>query len=152
MFLSESFAIKDASYYNANSVSSDTTRTGLTTIPSNFKATYKLNRTTGKIGWVEIGQDSSNAIFFGVDSGNGAIGIYVRVNGSYETYQRNGGNIVSANSDVLFEYTNNNGVQSLKVGSTTINLTNSTITGRSYLKYNTDSGVSTIKELLIEPL
>ena len=121
-------------------------------MPTNFQATYTLKRGSSKVGWVEIGQDSSNILFFGADSVNGSIGIYVKVNGTYDTYQRNARSIVSANIDTLIEYTNNNGVQSLKVKGTIVHLTNTKIGSRNYLRYYTDSGASPIKELLIKPL
>ena len=75
----------------------------------------------------------------------------MKKNGSYETYQRNSGKIVSANTDTLITYTYNNGVQTLTVNGTTVTLTNSSITSRNYLKYSAHNG-STIKELLIMPL
>ena len=121
-------------------------------MPSNFQATYTIRRASNKHGWIEIGQNSNNLLFFGVDSGNGAIGIYVKVNGSYETYQRNSSAIVSANTDTLIEYSYDNGVQTLKVNGTTVTLTNTSITSRNYLKYDADSGGASIKELLIKPL
>ena len=151
MFVSKTYSLIDASYYNPNTVSVNTELSNLN-LPSNFKATYTLRRATSKVGWIEIGQNSNNLIFFGVDSGTGAIGIYVKVNSSYETYQRNSNAIVSPNTDTLIEYSNNNGVQTLKVNGTTVTLTNSSISSRNYLRYNTDNGTSSIKELLIMPL
>ena len=149
IFVSKRYDITDASYYNPNDVSTNLTLSDLN-LPTNFKATYTLKRQTNKHGWIEIGQNSSNNIFFGVDSGSGNIAIYIRVNGTYETYQRSGNNIVLANTDTVIEYVNNNGSQSITANGTTINLSNSSITSRNYLKYDTDSGI--IKELLIKPL
>jgi len=149
--VSKTYSITDASYYNPNSINADTSLS-VSTIPTNFKATYTLRRGSNNSGWVEIGQDSNNLVFFGVDSGNGAIGIYVKKNGTYETYQRNSNAIVSANTDTLIEYTYDNGVQTLKVNGTTVTLTNTSITSRNYLKYSLGNGTSSIKELLIKPL
>ena len=149
-FVTEIFVIRDASYYNPNVVSSATSFSDMD-LPSNFKATYTIKRANGQGGWIEIGQNSSNLIFFGVDSGNGNIAIYIRVNGNYQTYQRSGNNVISANTDTVIEYINNNGSQSITANGTTVNLTNNTITSRNYLNYNATNGTS-IKELLIMPL
>lgn len=148
--VSETYSITDASYYNPNSINADTSLS-VSTIPTNFKATYTIKRASSQSGWIEIGADSNNLLFFGVDSGNGAIGIYVKKNGSYETYQRNSSNIAPANTDTLVEYSYNNGVQTLKVNGTTVTLTNSTITSRNYVAYSAHNG-TIIKELIIKPL
>ena len=96
-----------------------------------------------------IGNDSNNLLLFGIQGANGTLcGITVRENGVYTDADSD--TVLNTNTEYLFEYTYENGVQALKVNNHTFTVTNSNITGRNYVSYYSNNG--TLSELLIIPL
>jgi len=144
--LSDTVNLIDACYYNLNTITSSTTLS-ISDIPTNFKATFKAKATTSS--FLTIGNDSNNSILFGILGLNGrACGIDVKENGSYIVIETD--QILSTNVEYEFEYTYIDGVQTLKVNNHTFTVTNSNITSRNYVYYESNGG--TLSELLIIPL
>lgn len=153
MIVSETYSIRDAIYYNGGNITTATELTGLS-IPTNFVATFKVRRPSGTYrdnqSWLEVGSNSQNCIFGGQDGRDGSIGVYVRVNNSYEKYEHSADRIINTDVDTPVEFKYNNGNISVTANNTTKSLNSSTITARSYVKCNiTDNQM---KELLIMPL
>jgi len=145
--LSDTVNLIDACYYNSNSMTSSTTLS-ISDIPTNFKVTFKAKST--RTSCIIIGENSNNNLLFGITGSNGtATGIFVRENGSYTDID-NQNNIISTNTEHEFEYTYENGVQTLKVNNHTFTVNNSNITGRNYVYYDSNGG--RLSELLIIPL
>lgn len=123
------------------------------TIPTNFKATFKvkqLNNYSSMAG-IYVGSDTNNKILFGKAGSRGVLGIYVYKNGSAIT-NTNQENVYQDNQIIETEYTYENGVQTITANGVTKSLTNSEITGRNYLCSNITSGGAIITDLLIKPL
>ena len=149
--VTESFVVRDAIYYNPDSITSST-ELNIPNFPTNFVATFTVHRTTStqtNQSWLEVGSNSSNCIFGGLDGRAGGLGVYVKVNGSYERYQQTDG-VIPMNTDALIEFKYDNGVITVKYGNTTKSVSSSTITTRTYVKANVITNI--MKELLIMPL
>ena len=102
------------------------------------------------MAWLIVGADSNNHLFAGQVGYTGTIGVYVRVNNSYETYQ-NHDHVLVRNTDNLITFTSNNNVHSVNYGNATKTVTSSTITSREYVATNISSG-NYIKDLRIHGL
>lgn len=150
-FVSETYSIRDAIYYNSGNITTATELTGLS-IPTNFVATFKVKRAHGNQGqsWLEVGSNSQNCIFAGQDGVGGSIGVYVRVNNTYERYDHSDDQILSIDVETPVEFKYNNGAITVKANNTTKSVNSSTITARSYVKCNIIN--NQMKELLIMPL
>ena len=145
--LSENVNLIDAVYYHSSSFTT-ATNLNIQNLPTNFKASFICK--TRRVAWFEFGADANNQIICGVTGSSGTqMGIYVKQNGSYvaSDYQ----NVLSANTDVEFIYSVENGVHTLSDGTHTISFNNSDITARNYSKVHLDSAMY-LKELLIIPL
>lgn len=145
--LSESVNLIDAVYYHPSSFTT-ATNLNIQNLPTNFKASFICK--TRRVAWFEFGADANNQILCGVTGSSGTqMGMYVKQNGSYvaSDYQ----NVLSANTDVEFIYSVENGVHTLSDGTHTISFNNSDITARNYSKVHLDSAMY-LKELLIVSL
>lgn len=122
-------------------------------MPLNFKATFKVRNPEirGATSWLIVGADANNHLFAGQVGYTGTIGIYVRVNGNYETYD-NQDHALPKNTDSLITFTSNNNVHSLNYNNVTRTVTSSTITARNYIQAKVDMASNPIMELLIMPL
>ena len=153
MFVSETYSIRDAIYYNSGTITSST-ELSIPSMPVNFVATFKVRRPSGEYrnnqSWLEVGSNNQNCIFGGQDGRDGSIGVYVRVNNSYEKYEHSADRIINTDVDTPVEFKYNNGNISVTANNTTKSLTSSTITARSYVKCNIND--NQMKELLIMPL
>lgn len=148
MFLQETYAIKDAIYYNSNTISS-TTILSIPNIPTNFKASFNINRSSSSTAVLEIGSDADNNIFGGNIGTSGYIGAYVRVNGNYERYDVQDRVYGTGTTPTEFAY--EDGVITVKANNVTRTVTSTTITARNWQRI-TIGGNGTVSELLIMPL
>ena len=151
-FVTETYEVKDAILYNPNSITT-TTSWNIPDMPSNFKATFKVTNPeiSGATSWLIIGADANNHLFAGQVGYTGTVGVYVRVNGSYEKYDAQD-RVLTKNTDNLITFTSNNNVHSVNYGNVTRTVTSSTITARNYVQAKVDNTSNPIKELLIMPL
>ncbi len=122
-------------------------------MPQNFQATFKLKNPEirGATSWLIVGADANNHLFAGQIGYTGTIGVYVRVNGSYEKSDTQD-HVLPKNTDSLVTFTSNNNVHSVNYGNVTRTVTSSTITARNYVQAKVDMASNPIKELLIMPL
>ena len=147
--LSKTYSIRDAlKYFDTTFTSSQTLN--IPNIPTNFKAVFKHTASASQNAWVEIGADSSNALVFGRTGVNYNLGVFTRVNGSYVANQTQN-NVFPANVETEVEYIYDNGVQTIKANGTTLTITNSSITSRTYSAISS-YGNGNIKDLTILPL
>lgn len=149
MFLTKTYAIEDCTYYNSGTITGSQTL-NIPNIPTNFKATYKLKRTSTSdaLSWLNIGTDANNCFFFGQVGGD-TIGIFKRVNGTNTSLKYEGG-VVQQNVEYLMDFTYNNGALTL-IGCGRTLTASYTETNRSFV--STNVGVNNyMKELKIKPL
>ena len=151
MSVTETYTIRDAIYYNDGTITTATELTGLS-IPTNFVATFKVKRASGSSNqsWLEVGSNNQNCIFGGQDGRDGSIGVYVRVNNTYERYEHSSDGVLSIGVETPVEFKYDNGAISVKANNTTKSVNSSTITARSYVNCNIVN--NQMKELLIMPL
>ena len=145
--VTETYTIRDAVYYNPDTLTSSQTL-NIPNIPTNFKATWKLKKTGSTTSsWFEIGTDSNN-LFFGGQVGATIMGIYKKVNGSqsYINYTDAG---LSLNTEYQVELTYENGTITLKCNNKTVTASY-TYASRDYVKLNIDN--NQMSELMIMPL
>jgi len=149
--LESTVEIEDLFYYNPNSITSSTVL-DIPDFPQNFQATFKVKNpeTTGATAWLVVGKDTNTHLFAGQVGYSGTMGIYVRVNGSYETSQVQD-HVLARNTDNLITFTSNNNVHSVNYGNVTKTVTSSTITSREYVATSIGSG-NYIKDLKIHEL
>ena len=98
--------------------------------------------------WLDVGSDSNNQVIFGNVGRYGAMGIFVKVSGSYVASDST--RCLTAQTWTELTYTYNNGVQTISDGTNTVTLTNSQITGRNYVHFSNIA--NKIKEILFLPL
>ena len=149
IFLTKTFVVRDAIYYNANSITSATTL-NIPNIPTNFKAVFKHTASASQNAWVEIGSNNNNALVFGRTGVNYQLGVLTRVNGSYVANQTQN-SVFPTDVETEVEYTYDSGVQTIKANGTTLTVTNSSVTSRSYSAIS-NYGNGNIKGLTILPL
>lgn len=147
--VSEIYSIRDAIYYNANNITSATTL-NIPNIPTNFKCLFNHTASASQNAWIEIGSDSSNTLVFGRTGVNNQLGLLTRVNGSYVANQTQNG-VFTTGTETEVEYTYENGLQTIKANGTTLTITNSSITSRTYSAIS-NYGNGNIKGLTILPL
>ena len=149
ILLQETYAIRDAIYYNANNITSATSL-NIPNIPTNFKAIFKHTANANQNAWVEVGADSSNALVFGRTGINYQLGVLARVNGSYASSQTQN-SVFSSNTETEVIYIYDDGVQTVTANNVTLTITNSSVTLRDY-SIISNYGNGNIKGLTILPL
>ena len=142
--------MEDCITYFENTLSSNQTLS-VPNLPTNFKAEFKVYRTTSSsnTAWIEVGSNSNNMILFGNAGSTGHMGIFVKINGSYVANEGIDGR-VSVNNWTELTYTYNDGVQTITDGTETVTLTNNQITARSYVYFRRVN--NSMKELKFKPL
>ena len=113
MFLTKTYSIRDAIYYNSNSISTSQSLS-VSNIPTNCKILFKVNTPTTGVStgaYLKLGSNANNCIFIGQIGSNGASGIWVRVNGSNVVQNHS---LVLPVGENLAEYTYDDGVQTFK--------------------------------------
>lgn len=111
---------------------------------------FKHTASASQNAWVEVGADSSNALVFGRTGVNYQLGVLARVSGSYVANQTQN-SVFTQGTETEVEFTSNNGVQTIKANGTTLSITNSQVTSRSYSAIS-NYGNGNIKGLTILPL
>ena len=120
-------------------------------IPSAFKVSAIIvpaSRSSATAS-AHIGTDANNKMFIGQTGSNKAMGIFVKVNGSYVVYDSLD-NVLPINDWKELVYSYDNGVQTLTDGTNTVTVNNNQITARSYVYFR--NVTNSIKEILFLPL
>lgn len=153
IFLIKTFSIRDAVYYSTDVISTSAdvlTPLNLSGIPTNFKCSFTFKKTSYSLGWIQIGSDANNNIFFGCVGSSGQLGVYSRVNGSYEVTDIKS-NVFSNNSTSTVEFECKDGVLTCSANNQTVTINISTISSRTYQAVHTkDNGA--VSNILIMPL
>jgi len=113
---------------------------------ANIQVEFDLYKVQSDGCWVEIGASSSNLFLFGCTGTDNALGIFVKVNGSYRVTQYTSG-VFPVNQTTHVVYTLVNNVHTVTANGTTKTVNNSQISSRSYqnVKISPNSTISNLK-------
>ena len=150
--VSKTFVIRDGIKYIPSELTSAQTLS-VPNLPTNFKCVFKVyvenvTMSNQNSAWLDVGSDSNNQVLFGNIGRYGAMGIFVKVSGSYVASDST--QCLTAQTWTELTYTYNNGVQTISDGTNSVTLTNSQITGRNYVHFS--NVTNKIKEILFLPL